>query len=75
MDLQKNNAKEHVTLEIDTDYFEKIYHLRFKSFDDTEESGTEDPYRCYVACKKKEMKNVCLYNLSSTNIFESHDED
>ena len=28
------------------------------------------PYRCFVACKKIDMKQVCLFNLSKTNIFD-----
>ena len=38
MDLGKDITEEgsHETLKIDIDYFEKIYHLRFYSFDDSE---------------------------------------
>ena len=69
MNLEKNNVKSDPDdmLEIETDYFEKIYHLRFYSFDNSE--AERMPYRCFVACKKIDMKQVCLFNLSKTNIF------
>lgn len=43
LDLYGNESKKE--FEIPTDYFEKIYHLRFESFENS-------PYVCFVACKK-----------------------
>ena len=47
MDL--SGKKDEKEFEIPTDYFEKIYHLRFESFGD-------EPYILFVAAKKHDIK-------------------
>ena len=47
--------------EIPTDYFEKIYHLRFESFENQptikgQGQDTYDKYIIYVACKKQGIR-------------------
>ena len=50
MDLEENK-KLHQKLDIDTDYFEKIFHIRFYSLQNPDPE-TGDEYRYYVAVKK-----------------------
>ena len=69
MDINSETKKVQ-ELPIDTDYFESIYHLRFESLNSDEQESLGMQYRCYVACKKIGVKQICLFNLNKKNIFD-----
>ena len=68
----KNGVKQE--LHINTEIFDKIYHLRFNSFQSEDgqhqfEFDGELQFECNVASKKKDINQICVYNLNDKHLF------
>ena len=71
--LKDDNNQVAQELHLKTEIFDKIYHLRFISFrennDEPYDIHEKPKYICTVASKKREINQICVYDLNDKHLF------